>query len=289
MATRITTNVVRPPKGPNIPIAPTQYDQRYIDQIMNALRLYFNQIDNFAVPFASNTGGAYLRFPNGAFHQSGATALTANISNVSTTPIAVTSTAQFASAGTILIGSELIAYTAKTTTTFTGITRGVYGTTNTSHVTADAVTEAQGVASSTTALSIPFDSTDASNEVAIDTVDTSKIVVNIAGYYNIQFSAQLLNFTTTDDNVTFWFKYNGTDVANSAGIQAVPSKHGSIPGATIVSWNIILSFNPEDYFQLYYSTDSGNTVVATYPAGTAPVHPISPSVILTVTFVSALY
>ncbi len=43
-----------------------------------------------------------------------------------------------------------ITYTGKTSTTFTGITRGVYGTTNVAHSIGDAVTEALGVASSTT-------------------------------------------------------------------------------------------------------------------------------------------
>ena len=35
-----------PPKAPNLPIAPVEYSQQYIDQLSNALRLYFGQIDN---------------------------------------------------------------------------------------------------------------------------------------------------------------------------------------------------------------------------------------------------
>ncbi|MFZ4599656.1 MAG: hypothetical protein ACOYNN_13510 [Terrimicrobiaceae bacterium] len=38
---------LRPSKAPNLLVAPTQYQQQYIDQLNNALRLYFNQIDNF--------------------------------------------------------------------------------------------------------------------------------------------------------------------------------------------------------------------------------------------------
>ena len=63
MATRNTTNVLRPPKAPNIPIAPVAYDQRYTDQFLNALRLYFNQIDNFGSGLVVNDGGSYLQFP----------------------------------------------------------------------------------------------------------------------------------------------------------------------------------------------------------------------------------
>lgn len=289
MATENKTGALIPPKAPNLPIAPGEYEARFHEQFTNVLRLYFSQIDNFCQPFSSNTGGAFLRFPNGAFHQDGATTLTAGISNVSTTPIPVVSTDLFATSGHIIIGTEIIAYTGKTSTTFTGITRGVYGTTNVSHSTGANVTEALGVASATTSKAVPFDTTDAANQVSINGTDDSKIDVAVSGYYNIQFSAQLLNFTTSDDNVTFWYKHNGNDIAYSAGIATVPGKHGSTAGAAIVSWNLVYPFTAGDNFQLYFASESGNTVCATYPAGTAPVHPVSPSVILTATFVSALY
>jgi hypothetical protein len=277
------------PSTPVLPVAPQEYERQYQDQFANVLRLYFNQLQNFNQLFTTNTGGALLKFPNGAFHQDGATTLTGSMTNVSTTPIPVASTALFATAGHLLIGTELIAYTGKTSTTFTGITRGVYGTTNTSHSSGVAVTEALGLASATSSIAVPFDTTDASNSVRIDATVDSKVVFDVAGYYNIQFSAQLLNFTTTDDNVTFWWRQNGVDIAYSAGIQAVPSKHGSSAGAAIVSWNLVLPVQANDYVQLLFASESGNTVCATYPAGTLPVHPVSPSVILTATFVSALY
>lgn len=277
------------PAVPNLPLTPKQFSPEYQEQFTNVLRLYFNQLHNFEQLFTTNTGGALLKFPNGAFHQDGATTLTAAMTNVSTTAIQVVSTSLFESSGHLLIGTELIAYTGKTATTFTGITRGVYGTTNVAHSIGANVTEALGVASATTSVAIPLDTTDVSNGVSIDSTTNSKVVFEVAGYYNIQFSAQLLNFTTSDDNVTFWWRQNGTDIAYSAGIQAVPSKHGSTPGASIVSWNIVLPIQTNDYIQLMYASESGNTVTATYPAGVAPVHPISPSVILTATFVSALY
>lgn len=37
---------LRASKAPNLPIAPVEYSQQYIDQLSNALRLYFGQIDN---------------------------------------------------------------------------------------------------------------------------------------------------------------------------------------------------------------------------------------------------
>ena len=43
----LKTGTLRPSKAPNLPIAPVEYTQQYQDQINNALRLYFAQLDNF--------------------------------------------------------------------------------------------------------------------------------------------------------------------------------------------------------------------------------------------------
>lgn len=280
---------LRPPKAPNLLIAPVSYAQLYQDQLNNALRLYFNQIDNGLASLLSPSGGGLLQFPNGAFHQDGYTTLTANMTNNSTTPIQVVSTAGFLSAGALIIENELVQYTGKTATTFTGITRGVYGTTNTAHTAGVYVSEAQPVPSATTALTVVFTATDVSNEVSIDPLDQTKVVHAVAGYYNLQFSLQLLSFDSQIDDVTLWFRQNGVDVPFSAGIISVPSIHAGRPGAAIVSWNLVLPLNAGDYIQLLMSSASGNTVAATYPPGTSPTRPASPSIILTSTFVSALY
>ena len=277
---------LRPPKAPNLLIAPVSYSQLYIDQLNNALRLYFNQIDNFGAGLFNGTGGASIKFPYFSAYQNGTTTLTANMTNVSTTPIQVTSTADFESAGFLIIEEEIIQYTGKTATTFTGITRGVKSTTNVAHTAGVAVTEAAGVAPGASAAA-KLDFVGLSNGITC-TVPDSRVYVDNAGIYNIQFSAQLLNWANTDDNVYFWLKKNNVDVPYSAGVDQVNPKHGSNPGATIVGWNYVEQFAVGDYFEIYWASESGNTVLATYPAGTTPTVPVSPSLIMTVTFVSAV-
>jgi hypothetical protein len=286
----IPANTLIPPKAPNLPVGPVEYSQLYIDQLNNTLRLYFNELDNSLQALLTSTGGSLLRFPNGAFHQDGYTTLSTTISNPTTTAdIVVASTSGFLSSGNLLIGTELIGYTGKTSTTFTGITRSKYGSSGASHTAGVYVSEAQAVASASTALGIALTATDVSNQVSVDSTDNTKIVYSVPGYYNIQFSVQLLSFDGTIDNVTFWFKQNGTDIANSAGIVSVPAIHGGVAGAAIVSWNLVTPVNAGDNTQLYMASTTGNTVAATYPPGTSPTRPTSPSVILTATFVSALY
>jgi hypothetical protein len=39
--------ILIPPRAPNLPIAPGQYDPDYVEQLNKILRLYFNTVDNF--------------------------------------------------------------------------------------------------------------------------------------------------------------------------------------------------------------------------------------------------
>jgi hypothetical protein len=82
---------LRPPKAPNLLVAPIVYDQRYVDQLTNALRLYFNQIDNGLSSLLSGTGGAGLSLPYGAFSSfvdQTTTANTATLMTLNTTDFA---------------------------------------------------------------------------------------------------------------------------------------------------------------------------------------------------------
>lgn len=283
-----SNNRIINPAVPNLPLGTQEYERRYQDQFTNVLRLYFNQLRNALGELFGTNGGKYIEFPNGAFYQDGYTALTASMTNTSTAPIQVTSTAGFISAGGLIIGSELIKYTGKTATTFTGITRGAYGSTNVAHTAGAAVSEAQTLASSTVSQPLTLLQTTVSNGVSIDPADKTKVVHETAGIYNIQFSIQMLTFDNTIDNVAIWFRLNGADIPYSAGIATVPSIHGGKPGTAIISWNLVQPMNAGDYIQILFASDTGNTVAATYPPGTSPVHPASPSIILTSTFVSAL-
>jgi hypothetical protein len=144
-------------KNAPLPIPPMDYSPEHFRQLIRVLEIYFNQLNawNLQVYNAlTSSGGASIILPYGAFYQNGTTALTGNLSNNSTTPIPVTSTSAFQNSGFLIIGTEIIEYTGKTSNTFTGITRGVKGSTNVSHNTGDAVSEAAAVTVGTAAASI---------------------------------------------------------------------------------------------------------------------------------------
>lgn len=291
MTTQIVTtesSTLTRTKAPALPIAPSVYNRQYGDQLNNVLRLYFSQIDNFIGQFLLANLNT-LALPQGAFFQDGVTTTTATISN-SVTTIPVADTSKFLSPGAIIIESEIIKYTGKTATSFTGCTRGQYGSSAAAHnVIGTYVGEAQAPTSPTTPVALFMSDTTSSNGVALDPTDASKIVFTTAGYYNIQFSVQLLSFDNAVDNVTLWFSKSGTNIPYSAGIGTIPARiSASKPATAIISWNLIVDVTANQYIQLYFASDSGNTLAVTYPPGVAPVHPISPSVILTATFTSAL-
>lgn len=148
-------------------------------------------------------------------------------------------------------------------------------------------TTTQTAAAATVKL-ITFNNADFSNAVTLDTGATnSKLTVTYPGIYNFQFSAQSDNSASATDNITVWFRVNGVDLTNSAGIVGVPAKHGSINGSLVFGWNQFLTLNAGDYVQMYWTTDGGSSSLAAYAAGVSPARPASPSIAATIAFVSA--
>ncbi len=67
--------------SPNLPLAPTDYDSRYQEQLNNVLRLYFNRLDAILEQLKIGSGsidGSGLRLPYGAFSDFTSQTTTAN-------------------------------------------------------------------------------------------------------------------------------------------------------------------------------------------------------------------
>ena len=207
------SNLPQTPKAPSLPFATVQYEQRYIDQLNNVLRLYFNQIDNVFKQILSVAGGSILSFPNGSFY----------------------------------------------------------------------LTTQQTIPVINTAYAIPFNNTAISNQVSIGS-PTSRIVVDVAGYYNFQFSAQLAKTAGSTMSAWVWPRVNGVNIADSnTKLQLT----GSGSSELVAAWNFVLPMNAGDYFELYWAADHVDVILKAEVANS--FSPAIPPVILTATFVSALY
>lgn len=214
----IPANSLRPPKGPNLLVSPAEYNAGYQERLNNALRIYFNELDNtFQTLLANTPGGMYLRFPYGAFYD----------------------------------------------------------------------TTTQSAASTTTAYAITFDTSDITNEVSLS--NSSRLNVTNPGVYNLQYSVQLNSDDTAPQDVDVWVRKNGTDVANSNSRFGLAARKGpGDPFHVIGAINLVIALQASDYIQLYWRTSSTSVTITAYAAGATPTRPAIPSVIATLTFVSAL-
>ena len=273
--------------APRLPTAPQQYEARYHDQFADVLRLYFNRLDNILGQLRTGSGsidGSGVQFPYGAFQDTAFTTLSAGINN-SVTTIPVVSTAGFLTAGELRIATEVITYTGKTATSFTGCTRGARGSANIAHPTGAVVTKIQSPPANTAA-PMYVNTTDFSNTVTV--VDDYKFTVAKSGLYNLQWSGQFNNTDTTEHDGSVWLRINGVDVPGSTGFIAVVSSRGGTPGHGIIGWNYYVQLTAGQNVQIWWSTNDEKLTLECYGPRTGPVRPSTASVVATLSFVSSI-
>ena len=285
----VPANTLLPPKAPSLPVGPLEYDQRYQDQLLNVLRLYFNTLDNTlgSLLGVGGGGGKYIRFPYGAFEDTTvqtAPANTAQVMRLNTTTYA----------NDISVGSHTAVFTGSITTTnltvatmtsgaiylgmtLTGgaITAGTLVVSQTSGTTGGAGVYVVSISQTRTSLTI-------TGTVA------SEMVVAQPGIYNLQWSGQFINVAAQIHEVSVWLRKNGTDVVGSTGRVSINAKHGAFDGGAIPAWNYLVELQANEYVELWWSTPDVDTYITSFVAGTSPTRPATASVITTLTFVSAL-
>jgi hypothetical protein len=136
-----------------------------------------------------------------------------------------------------------------------------------------------------TATLMTLNTTDFANQVSIS---SSKITVENAGIYNLQFSAQFQNTDTAFQDVYIWLRQNGADITGSTGFVSIPNRHAGTDGHTIVGWNYFLSMAENDYIEIYWSIPNAAVSIQHLAASGTPTKPSTQSVVATLSFVSAL-
>lgn len=226
---------------------------------------------------SSGTSGVNLYY--GSFIFNHATTLTASMNSNSTLPIQVVDTTGFNTPGYLRIGTEIIGYTGKTPTSFTGITRGLAGSNGANHAIGTGIAQAQ-----ITAAGVPtqvlLDEADLSNGVTLNPL-TGDVTVANAGVYNLQFSVQIENFSNDVADTVVWFRVNGNDIPKSSSYMTTASIHGGSPGATIMTVNIFYTCAANDVLSLGWTSVLGKTAITSIPPVGSTI-PQAPGVIFTV-------
>jgi hypothetical protein len=146
-------------------------------------------------------------------------------------------------------------------------------------------TTTQNAAVANTAYKVTLNSTDSAISNGVSIVSNSRITVVYPGVYNIQFSAQFTRSNSGTDVVSVWFAKNGVNIDNSC--TDIVLTGGAAASATVASWNYFISLNAGDYFEIVWSTPDTHVSITYGGTRTSPVRPAVPSVIATVSFVSA--
>lgn len=108
---------------------------------------------------------------------------------------------------------------------------------------------------------------------------TTGIQVSNAGYYNLQFSAQVFRTAgSSSQHIDIWLRVNGVDVANTNSRLNV-NDHSIYH---VTAWNWFLYFGATDYVEIMWATTSANIELRSEVANLIIPHPETPSVIATI-------
>lgn len=136
---------------------------------------------------------------------------------------------------------------------------------------------------------ISYDAPTLTNGIRV--VDNTKIYVPCAGQYLVTFSLQFTNRGNTAAEIEVWAKDTGTNFPLSNTRFDIPVRKSSLVWSHIVPAvsGIFPVTDPiNNYLQIAWWSDSLDVYLEHYAAGTNPTRPEIPSVILTITFVSAM-
>jgi microcystin-dependent protein len=138
----------------------------------------------------------------------------------------------------------------------------------------------QPLASITAAQSIAIGTLAEANGISIENAD--EVTFEYEGTYSLTFSAQITNYANSVQKAVFWVKKNGVDYPDSATeMDLQPRKSSGIPNRQVITINYVATAEAGDYVQVYWAGDSTDLKVESLPAGTSPVYPAVPSIILT--------
>lgn len=125
-------------------------------------------------------------------------------------------------------------------------------------------------------------STDISFGVVVSGSINDKIKFNVAGVYNVQFSAQLDKSSAGADFITYvWIRKNNVDVPiSNTGVTVL----GGSNAQSFAAWNWFVNANAGDYVQIMWASSEAAARVHYEPS--PPYGPAVPSLIVTANRVS---
>jgi hypothetical protein len=144
---------------------------------------------------------------------------------------------------------------------------------------------------------VKWNTLDSANGFVLNANNTATAQYN--GVFKIDYSIQLANTSNSAHDVDVWLRINNVDVPGSTSKVTLPArKSAGVPSYLLAVSFVVFSLKAGDNVSLYWATDKAYNTVGPVdgvymeyrPAQTTPyAQPSTPSVIGSITFVSALY
>jgi hypothetical protein len=147
-----------------------------------------------------------------------------------------------------------------------------------------------------TANALALEITDYADGIYISGVNNSRITFTLSGVYTLTYSLSFKNTTNDGQSIDVWFRYKGTDVANSnSQFFIAPRKSSGDPSFLIATTAYTgIAILDADYVEIMWRVTDVAVILEHLPAvaaspGVTPAIPATASAIVQATFVSAAY
>lgn len=288
-------------KAAPLPNPPAAYDPQYIRQLIRVIEIYFSQLDSFT----PNQAQSYRadNFYGGDFTGTNFTATNVTATSVTATNLdAVNGHVDLLDAGrfnAIYTDTEALhTYSALTSTimgdSFYGGT--FYGDGRFLQLPYEQFTSNQNQTAASVAVAYPVTLNNSFFPDGITIVSNSRITFSKRGIYRLDYSLAFKNTVNDAVNIDIWFRYNGTDIANSNSRFSIPARKSTGSPSYLIAVTPFMVDIPVDggYVEIIWRTENTGVSMEALPAVTAspgvtPAIPATPSAIVTVQHVSAQF
>lgn len=280
--------------APALPTAPQEYDPRHIDQLNYALRLYFNLIDNYLANLTTllNTGKTFDNIDAATINAGTVTA--GNYVGGDALLGYVDAHAVGAQAGRFsgLMANSAVIKDVMANNFYGGMFYGDGRFISTPYNQFTSDQDQTGAVATATA--VTFNTDDFPDSISI--ASNSRITFGQQGIYLLNYSLAFVNPTNDAQDIDIWYRYKGTDIANSNSKFSIPARKSAGSSSYLIAvtpYMIDVTAN-NDYVELMFRVSDASVALehlnaVTASPGVTPAIPATPSAILTVQFISAQY
>lgn len=282
-------------KASPLPNAPATYDPQYIRQVIRVLEIYFSQLDSLTPNQAqSYTADQFIGgdFSGGDIEADSVetgtlTAISGSVDSLASNAIDVTDLDADAINNQELISTTIMAGDIYATS--------LYG--DGRHITTPynqlISTSNQTATYTNAAYAVTYDTSDFPDGISI--ASGSRITFASKGVYSITYSIEFEGNNTATELIDVWLRYKGTDIANSNSRFGIPPRKSAGVYSTLIAVTPIMVdvVADNDYVEIMWRVSDTSISIKHYAAisasGTTPDIPATPSVIVSVVFISAQF